>query len=79
MSYDIQIKLFCDGCKEVFGTREEYRKTKVIQTIWSLDLQAEKKGWITISRGMYNTQGHYCPKCADRPIKPIKKRKLTKE
>ena len=62
MSYEIKIKLYCDGCGEVFKNIEEFRKTRVKESIWGLDIEAQRKGWFMVSRGMYNTQGHYCHK-----------------
>lgn len=32
----------------------------------------EKMGWFTLDRGQYHKQAHYCPKCADKPMAPIK-------
>lgn len=77
MSYLFEITLTCDGClKEIKTT--EFRKTKVQNATWSVEIEAEKKGWISLNRG-YRPDTHHCKECSDKPITPLKKREKTND
>lgn len=79
MGFNAKITLFCDGCNNKGFSNTEHRKGHLKSAVWDLEDEIAHKGWLILSRGRYNTQSHYCPSCADKPMKPIpKKRKPVK-
>ena len=75
MSLQIQAKLICDGCGEVWVSKTEHRATRAQYVVRNVRGNAEKDGWKTISRGRYHTNTHYCPACVDKPMKPVPRKK----
>jgi len=75
MSLDIQAAVICDNCgvRRVFA---EHRLGRVHRLIRSgINGLVRMDGWIELTRGHYHTMVHYCSVCADRPIKPVKRKK----
>jgi hypothetical protein len=76
MSLEIKAVLKCDGgCGEEIASEPEHRKTYAGFVAWRVERVALTKGWITVNRGRYHTPAHYCAKCADKPVKPIPRKK----
>jgi hypothetical protein len=71
MSLEVQAKLICDGCGAERLSYVEHRSTYANGVVWEVRREAEQNGWRTISRGQYHTPTHYCPACADKPMKPV--------
>lgn len=65
MSYQITAKIICDGCGLFIEGKPEHRATWAKRPLWNAQTQAEKQGWVTLDRGRYHTQKHYCQNCAD--------------
>ncbi len=72
MSLELIATIICDGCGERATSESEnkFGNSKWFATWHKAEL--EKAGWVTVSRGRYHTEAHCCPKCADKPLKPIK-------
>ena len=66
MSISIVTTLICDGCKTTLVSEPENRATHCTDTVWDVKNQAEKEGWMTLSRGRYHTPRHFCAACADK-------------
>ena len=80
MSLEIVAKLICDGdgCDVIRMSDVEYKATKAKWIVIDLRRTAEQEGWVTISRGRYHTNTHYCPLCADKPMKPVPRKQVAK-
>lgn len=78
MSLKIEATIICDTCPATRSAEPEHRLTWVSHMLWELKRDAEKDGWTTINRGMGHTQTHYCPKCIDKPMKPVPRKKRKK-
>lgn len=68
MSLTFKSTIFCDGCTAYIESEPEHRATYVMIAHGKLKRHAAKLGWITLSRGKYRTEAHYCPCCADKPL-----------
>lgn len=68
----IEARMECDGggCDETLRAEPEHRATYAKQTVWNVKTLAENAGWLTVNRGRYHTETHYCPKCADAGTAP---------
>ena len=75
MSLEVIATLICDGCGTRLSGSPEHRFGNAKICAQTLRHQVELDGWETVSRGRYNTEGHYCPACKDKPIKPIPRAK----
>lgn len=70
MSIQIVATLTCDGCGAVMVGEPQYKTTGMV-TYWDLKHAARIAGWLTLNRGRYHVPTHYCPECADKPMKPV--------
>ena len=75
MSFEITSSIICDNCGNRRTAEPEKRIGYAKIAAQRLRQQVEGDGWVTVSRGRYHTEAHYCPNCKDQPIKPIKKGK----
>jgi hypothetical protein len=73
MSVRIVASLTCDGqhCKAAVSVKE-FRATCAADAMGQAKREAKKRRWLTVSRGRYRTEKHYCPECADgAPLDPF--------
>lgn len=68
MSLAIVLTIKCDSCGTELQFKPETRSTEARWYVRHGKAEAEKDGWVSLSRG-YKPEGHYCPKCADSPLK----------
>lgn len=68
MSLQFQASIHCDGkdCLSLIEGKTEHRATYAKRPYWDALDTAAKNGWLTLSRGRYRTEKHFCPKCADK-------------
>ena len=77
MSFETVSTLICDGCGAKRVGAPEHRSTVAAQSLWEVRRKAIADGWLVVSRGRYNVDAHYCAGCADKPAKPIPKKRPT--
>jgi hypothetical protein len=71
MSLEIITRLICDNCGSIITGKTGSRSTLCGESYWDASKQAQKAGWVTVSRG-YRKPAHYCKECADKPVVKIK-------
>jgi hypothetical protein len=73
MSLEVIATIICDNCGERASSESCDRFTECGWFAGShkRDL-TEKKGWFTLNRGRFYPEAHYCPKCKDGAVKPLK-------
>ena len=72
MSLEAIFTLICDGCGARWTGAQEDRFSHVRRRAQSIRFGAKRDGgWLTLNRGRYLTETHYCPQCRDKPIKPV--------
>lgn len=79
MSIEITLRIVCDNCGRKQPAVEESTPSRVAQSIWSMARGAETEGWMQIRRGGRHTLTHWCPQCADKPMKPVPRKKRVTE
>ena len=78
MSLEVVASFVCDGCGTQLVSSVEHRATYAKSVVFELKRIAKKRKWTTVNRGRYHTPTHWCPKCSDKPMKPVS-RKQTQE
>lgn len=79
MSLEIRAAVICDGCGVRIESDIEHRSTRAAEPSWQVKAEAEKRGWVIVSRGRYHTQTHWCKVCSDKPMTPVPRKKSTKK
>lgn len=74
MSYEFRGLLTCDGCGLKIESGVETRATQIRSIVRELKRAAMMTSWLTLPRGRYRTEAHYCKACADKPL-PVKTKK----
>lgn len=75
MSLEIKCDIVCDNCKLTYIGEPVTKATQAHGVVWRTWIKAERDGWVKLNRGRYHVQAHYCPNCADKPMKPIPNKK----
>lgn len=75
MSLEITAVLYCDGCGASIQSYIERRSTHAASVYYALQTEAKQAKWTFINRGGFHTRTHYCPDCADKPMKPVPRQK----
>lgn len=79
MSLEIRCDIICDGCGARIQSEVEHRSTQAVAVPWDAQFKAQEAGWLTVNRGRFHTPTHWCPKCCDKPMKPVPRKKRQKE
>ncbi len=66
MSIRITACIVCESCGKTLEATE-HRSTYAKLMVGRLKDAAQRARWLTVSRGRYRTEHHYCPACADGP------------
>lgn len=74
MSLEVRAKLICDTCGMEIHSSVEHRSTRAMRVVWDVKKKGLNLGWKEINRGRFHTPTHYCPACADKPMKPVPRR-----
>jgi hypothetical protein len=72
MSLEVIATLICDNCGDRAPSEPCARFTECGWFAGSHKRDLNKKGWLTVNRGRFYPEAHYCPNCADKPTKPLK-------
>ena len=78
MSLEIYAKLICDTCGAEICSDVEHRATWAGCIPKALKDYAQREGWVEVKRGRYHTPTHYCPACADKPARPVPRKKVVR-
>lgn len=72
MSLEAVATIICDNCGKRSVSTPYARFTECGWFAGKHKRELTEAGWMIASRGRFYPEAHYCPDCADKPVKPLK-------